>query len=214
MSFLDRVTKAVGDVVDRGKKEVDQFVRIQRINGEISEKEKRIVEFKNQIQQARQQVGEKVIELLRTGSLVLPDLQPFVEQVGGFEKQITAEEVEITEKRAEIEKIRAENEAAKAAAAAPTVIPPPPPAAGVDAPVESSAAAPASSVRFCPQCGTQLMRSGAFCPQCGAKTGEVQFRKYHDHPPRHRPGIGRPERLRKYHPIMTLPSSVLHLFVF
>ncbi len=33
MSILDRVTKAVGDAVDRGKREVDQFVRIQKING-------------------------------------------------------------------------------------------------------------------------------------------------------------------------------------
>ena len=52
MSFLDRVTKAVGDVVDRGKQEVGQFVRIQKINGEIGQMEKKITEFKGQIQTA------------------------------------------------------------------------------------------------------------------------------------------------------------------
>lgn len=47
MSFLDRVTKAVGGVVDRGKQEVDQFMRIQKINGEIGQMEKKIAEFKS-----------------------------------------------------------------------------------------------------------------------------------------------------------------------
>jgi hypothetical protein len=42
MSFFDRVTKAVGDVVDKGKKDVDQFMKIQKINGEIGGMEKKI----------------------------------------------------------------------------------------------------------------------------------------------------------------------------
>jgi len=49
LSILDRVTKAVGDVVDRGKKEVDQFVRIQKINGQIGHLEKNIGEYNGQI---------------------------------------------------------------------------------------------------------------------------------------------------------------------
>jgi len=61
MSFFDKVTKAVGDVVDRGKAEVGQFVRIQKINGEIGEMEKKIAEFKTQIQTATQQAGEKAV---------------------------------------------------------------------------------------------------------------------------------------------------------
>ena len=36
MSFLDKVTKVVGDAVDRGKKDLDQFMRIQKVNGKIS----------------------------------------------------------------------------------------------------------------------------------------------------------------------------------
>ena len=41
MSFLDKVTKAVGDVVDKGKKDVDQFLKIQKVNGEIGAMEKK-----------------------------------------------------------------------------------------------------------------------------------------------------------------------------
>src|SRR5512135_3221439 len=104
MSFLDKVTKAVGDAVDKGKKEVDQFVRIQKIN--------------NQIQQTKIQVGEKAVDMLRAGTLVSPDLQTLVDQIKGIEQQITAEEGQITEKRAEIDKIKAEDAAQAAASAA------------------------------------------------------------------------------------------------
>ncbi len=169
MSLLDRVTKAVGDAVDRGKKEVDQFVRIQKINGEIGDMERSIADFRNQIQEARQQAGEKAIEMLRAGTLACPDLQNFVDKVGGIEQQIASEEAAISGKRAEIERIKAEHEEAKTDAAAAPVVPPPIPDAA-----ETPAAAPpapAPSARFCPQCGAQLSGGGAFCPQCGAKIG-------------------------------------------
>ncbi len=160
MSLLDRVTKAVGDAVDRGKKEVDLFVRIQRINGEIGDLEKRIAEFKRQIQQTRQQAGERAIELLRAGALVCSDLQPFEEQAKGIEQQIAAEETAITEKRAEIEKLKAEHEAVKAAEDEVPAVPPQP-----------AAVAPPTPARFCAQCGARLADSGAFCPQCGTRIG-------------------------------------------
>ena len=170
MSLLDRVTKAVGDAVDRGKKEVDQFVRIQKINGEIGDIERTIADFRNQIQEAKQQAGEKAIEMLRAGTLTCPDLQAFVEKIGGIEQQIAAEESAITGKRAEIEKIKAEHDEAKTAAAAAPVVPPPIPSVAAEPPA-ATPPAPAASARFCPQCGAQLAGSGAFCPQCGTKMG-------------------------------------------
>ena len=69
MSILDRVTKAVGDVVDRGKKEVDQFVRIQKINGQIGDLEKNIGESNGQIQQIKVKIGERAIDMLQAGTL-------------------------------------------------------------------------------------------------------------------------------------------------
>jgi wobble nucleotide-excising tRNase len=147
MSFLDKVTKAVGDVVDKGKKDVDQFMRIQKINGEIGAIEKKIAEFRNQIQQAKAQSGEKAIELLRGGALVSSDLQAFVGQIAGIEQQIVAEEASVADKKADIAKIKAEHDAE---------------------PVAPATAAPATKV--CAQCGAPST-GGAFCPQCGAKQG-------------------------------------------
>lgn len=109
MSFLDKVTKAVGDVVHKGKKDVDQFMKIQKINGEIGAMEKKIADFKSQIEQAKQAAGEKAIDLLRVGTLAAPELQPFLDQVRGLEDQIGAEEAAIAGKKTEIEKVRAEH---------------------------------------------------------------------------------------------------------
>jgi len=112
MSFLDKVTKAVGDVVDKGKKDVDKFMNIQKINGEIGAMDKKIADFKSQIGQAKQAAGEKALELLRAGTLAAAELQPFLDQVRGFEDQIAAEQAAIAGKKAEIEKVRAEHAAA------------------------------------------------------------------------------------------------------
>ncbi|HEX7486088.1 MAG TPA: hypothetical protein VF332_08045 [Vicinamibacterales bacterium] len=53
MSFLAKVTKAVGDVVNKGKKDVDQFVKIQKINGEIGGIEKQVADLDSRIEQVK-----------------------------------------------------------------------------------------------------------------------------------------------------------------
>jgi wobble nucleotide-excising tRNase len=161
MSFLDRMAKAARDAVDRGKKEVDEFVRIQKINGEIGDVEKKINEFKSQIQAIKVQIGEQAVAMLRAGTLESPDLQALMDQIAGIEQQITEQEAVIEEKRAEIEKIKAEGEAQKAAQEAAQAAAQPAPAAP----------APAPAGRFCAQCGAQVAEGAAFCPQCGAKQG-------------------------------------------
>ena len=119
MSFLDRVTKAVSDTVDRGKKEVDQFVRIQKVKGEVGAAESKIGEFKTQILQLKSQIGEKAVEMLRAGTLAAPELQVMREQIDDLDRQIAAEDAVIVEKRAEIEKIKAEDEAEQPAPVEP-----------------------------------------------------------------------------------------------
>ncbi len=156
MSILDRVTKAVGDAVDRGKKEVDQFVRIQKINGQIGDLEKSIEGSKGQIQQAKLKIGEMAIEMMRAGTLNSQEMKEVLDQIAGFEQQIAARETEIVQKRAEIESIRSEEKMSK------------PPQTGADAPPIPSP--PPGASRFCPHCGVPA-GSGAFCAQCGSKLG-------------------------------------------
>ncbi len=157
MSILDRVTKAVGDVVDRGKKEVDQFVRIQRINGQISEIEKRIGACRAQIQQAKLGMGEIALGMIRAGTLNSSEMSPMVDQINANEQQIASEETQIAGKREEIEKIKAEDKAEKSPEEPEAVAPPPPPAD------------PAAAARYCPQCGSRATANAGFCTQCGGK---------------------------------------------
>ena len=155
MSILDRVTKAVGDVVDRGKKELDQFVRIQKINGQIGDLEKNIGESNGQIQQIKVKIGERAIDMLQAGTLASPEMKALLEQVSGIQQQIAASEGEITQKRAEIEGIKAEGKASTPPnpVVVDSAVPPPPPTV---------------SDRFCPKCDVRA-GAGAFCSECGAK---------------------------------------------
>lgn len=173
MSFLDKVTKAVGDVVDKGKKDVDQFMKIQKINGEIGAMEKKVADLKAQIEHTTAEAGREVIALLRAGTLAPADVQPFLEKVIGFEQQIATEEASIAGKKAEIEKVKAEHEAEHATAAsqvAQPVVPPPAPAASATQPPAPPAPASAAAEKVCTQCGAKLT-GGVFCPECGAKQG-------------------------------------------
>jgi predicted nucleic acid-binding Zn-ribbon protein len=158
MSIFDRVTKAVGDVVDRGKKEVDQFVKIQKINGQIGDFEKSIGDCRGRIQQTKVKIGEMAIEQLRAGTLTSQPMSALLDEITGAEQQIASLENDIAQKRAEIEKLKAEDKepgVEQPAAAEPPPPPPPPPGA---------------AARLCPQCGAAA-GSGAFCPQCGTKLG-------------------------------------------
>jgi hypothetical protein len=179
MGFLDKVTKAVGDVVDKGKKDVDQFLKIQKLNGEVSGFERKIEGFKAQIDDATKRAGVKAIELLRAGTITSPDLQPFIAEIAGFEEQVKLEQANIEAKRAEIDRVKAEHEAEHLAAPGAVA---PPPAQAVSEPVAppplpTPAAAPATppapaaaAPKFCPQCGAKAP-TGAFCGECGAKVG-------------------------------------------
>jgi len=158
MSILDRVTKAVGDVVDRGKKEVDQFVRIQRINSQVGDLERNIVDSGDQIRQRKQKIGEMAIEMLRAGTLASPEMKAVLDEIAAIEQNIASVEAEIKKKRAEIESIRAEDKAAKE------------PGSDVDVPVQVPPLPDTGTAarRFCSQCGAPV-GAGAFCAQCGSK---------------------------------------------
>jgi hypothetical protein len=138
MGFFDKMSKAVGDVVDKGKREADQFMRIQKIKGEIAEVERKIAACTAEIVQVKSDAGAKAILMLRAGALSAVELQPLADRVVALEQQIEAEQAVIAGKRADIEKIKAEDDEPAAAvvpvapapvATAPVAPPPPVPEA-------------------------------------------------------------------------------------
>jgi hypothetical protein len=159
MSIFDRVTKAVGDVVDRGKKEVDQFVKIQKINSQIGDLEKKIGESKGQIQLSKVKIGDAAIEMLRAGMLASPEMTALLDKITGIEQQISSLESEIGLKKMEIESVRAEGTVAKALEPVKIAEPIKAEEPAMDVPPPS---------RFCSQCGAPVA-IGTFCPQCGTR---------------------------------------------
>jgi prefoldin subunit 5 len=155
MSILDRVTKAVGEAVDRGKKEVDQFVRIQKINSQIGDLEKGARQYSNRIQEIKAEIGGMAIDMLKVGTLSSPEMKALLDQITGIQQQIASCEAEVSQKKAEIERIKAEGKTSTppTPVVVDSVIPPPPP------PVAD---------RVCPKCGVQA-GAGVFCSECGAK---------------------------------------------
>jgi len=179
MSFLDKVTKVVGDAVDRGKKDLDQFMRIQKVNGKISAIETKVSGLRSQVQQVRQEAGTQAIDLVKAGSLQVPELQVFVERLASVDQQIALEEAAILEMKADIERIKAEHPPEQAAsvstpAAPPSapVIPPPLPFPSPGTALPPAPAVPPlpQSASVCPQCG-QPVTAGEFCTECGGKLG-------------------------------------------
>ncbi len=138
MGFFDKMTKAVGDVVDKGKREADQFMRIQKIKGEIGEVERKIAGFTAEIAQVKSDAGAKAIQMLRAaGALNAAELQPLADRVAALEQQIEAEQAVIATRKADIERIKAEDDQVAAAASAPVApapVAPPPVAAAPVAP--------------------------------------------------------------------------------
>jgi hypothetical protein len=185
MSFFDKVTKAVSETVDRGKKEVDQFMRIQKVKGEIGKEEEGIRAASARAQQAKQEIGDRVIGRLRAGTLDDADLQAQADRVVAIDAEIAGHQAVIAEKRAEIARIEAEGAApplaaspappAPAASAEPAVPPPlpgtvpaaPPAATPPPLPAPEPPSSPVTTT--CSQCGAAIAASAAFCTECGAK---------------------------------------------
>jgi hypothetical protein len=172
VSFFDKMTKAVSETVDRGKKEVDQFMRIQKVKGEVSKEEGGIRDAGARAQSVKQQIGDIVVARLRAGTLADPELQAQADRVEAIDAEMAAHQALIAEKRAEIARIETEGSAPPPPAPPPLpgTIPAAPPAAAVPPPLPPAPVAASSPVTTtCSQCGATIPASAAFCTECGAK---------------------------------------------
>ncbi|MGD1995520.1 MAG: zinc-ribbon domain-containing protein [Anaerolineae bacterium] len=147
-----------------------------------AEKQRRVAQarvelrgLKGQVDEVIQQLGQRAMELYRSGQIEQPELREACEQVASLE-------AEIAQKKEEIEKLRAEE----------YVAPTPPPPTGricpqcqislpeqarfcpecgseaVDVAPEPTTG-PAPAERVCPNCGADASSEALFCPHCGTR---------------------------------------------
>ncbi len=167
MSFLDRVTQAVGETLEAGKKEMDLFLRSQKIKGEIDTVETTIRGLDETIQRTKQAMADRVLVMLRDGTLTAAELQEFPETIKRVEGEIAAQRAVVAEKQTALARIKAgaatTGQPSSAPPAAEASVPPPDSAGETDR--------PQASAGVCPRCGAPRAPHGAFCPACGATCG-------------------------------------------
>lgn len=155
--------------------ETDKAVRVRKQEGAIAEVAK-------QVQAQYTGLGQKVIELARSGMIDHPD-------VAAAEQQVAQLESQIEQLQAELAQIRAEEFEEQAEESAPAAAPPPAPSSSSApspappsslSPEPTSSLSPAASSSLepepqpepadqlkCPNCGADVSPTGAFCPECG-----------------------------------------------
>jgi NADH pyrophosphatase NudC (nudix superfamily) len=88
MSFLDKLSKGVGEAADRAKFEADKMLRVKRMNDEIGN-------LANEIEQATLAIGTKAIELR------IAELEELIQKVEILQTELAAKKAELEAAKAE-----------------------------------------------------------------------------------------------------------------
>ncbi len=151
MPILDRFKQGV----DSAKFKADQMMRVNRVQGEISN-------LNREISTLREKIANTALELHQGGRLSLPELDELCVSIDRLNAQTV-------EKEAQIASIRAETppQAPVASPSAPT--PEPAPVTPASPVVAQAPVAPPADIHKCPSCGAELATKVTFCPNCGQR---------------------------------------------
>lgn len=152
MAFFKDLSKKITEGVQDATEKASELVEVQKLNAAINKE-------KNAIDDAKQQIGDKIFAMYQSGD-PLPDI------LSADLQTITTHLQAITGLEAKIREIKGEPPIATPAQPQTTA-----PAAPAAPAAEDSAAEaqPAAAVKFCPECGAKLSEGTAFCGECGAK---------------------------------------------
>ena len=133
MPLMDNLKRGV----DVAKFKADQLMRVNRVQGEVSN-------LRRDIQGVREKIANAVVQLHKQNALAHPELEEMCGTIDQFEAQIA-------EKEAQIAAIKAEVPPQSPAPASP----------GYTTPVPTGATA------ICPNCQASMPVGAAFCTNCG-----------------------------------------------
>ncbi|MEM8534400.1 MAG: zinc-ribbon domain-containing protein [Chloroflexota bacterium] len=168
MSFLDNISKTIGQSIDRAKFEADKFQKTNQIRGELSE-------LRKKIDAQRLDLSDKATELYRAGQIQSVTLGEMIQSIDALRAQITLKEEELKSSQA-VAPPTAPTGTDQSAQSVPVSVEPPtqpfpqatPPAQVTPQPAED----PASATKACPHCQFQMPKTSLFCPSCGARVNQ------------------------------------------
>jgi hypothetical protein len=160
MNFLDNLSKAISQGVDRAKFEADKFQRTTRLQNEISE-------LKKQIDLKRMEFGDRALELYKAGQFQSATLGEILRGMEALQASTTLKEEELKTAQAEV---FVEPTPSAGVQAQQVPISTEPPASYTSAPSAQNPT-PAAGTKACPNCRFQMPASAMFCPNCGTRLG-------------------------------------------
>jgi hypothetical protein len=185
MSFLNNLSRQIGQLTDRAKFEAEKFQRTMRLQGELAD-------LKKQIDNKRMEFGDRAMELYRAGQIQSPTLGDIMRGLESLQISVTLKEEEY--KRAQAEEFieptapppnTAQNvpisveqpqsppqPTSYAPPPQPTsYAPPPQPNFGAPPSFSTPSQAPTADGKTCPNCGFIAPQTSMFCPSCGNRLG-------------------------------------------
>ncbi|MEQ8201169.1 MAG: zinc ribbon domain-containing protein [Syntrophomonadaceae bacterium] len=146
MAFFKDLSKKITEGVQDATEKASELVEVQKLNAAINKE-------KNAIDEAKQQIGDKIFSMHQSGETLPDTLSAEIQTIIIHLQNIAGFEAKIRE---------AKGEAPITPQAQPAPAAPAPTAPPADAP-------PAAAVKFCPECGAKIPEGSAFCGECGTK---------------------------------------------
>jgi hypothetical protein len=171
MSFLDDISKKIGEGVERAKQEAAKLQRVMTLQSELND-------MKRQMDAKRMEFGDRSLELYRAGKIQSPTLGQIMRAMEQLQVSITLKEEELkmaqgadsTPYQPPAQNVPVSVEPS---APPPSYQPPPSPPPTYQAPPVVTPAQPGSApgTKVCPTCSFQMPNTAMFCPNCGLRVG-------------------------------------------
>jgi hypothetical protein len=169
MSFLDNISKKIGEGVERAKQEAEKLQRVLTLQNELGE-------LKRQMDSKRMEFGDRSLELYRAGKIQSPTLGEIMRAMEQLQVGITLKEEELklaqgagaTPYQPPAQDVPVSVEPPRSQPAPPYQSPPsyqPPPT------VTQAQPGSAPGTKVCPTCSFQMPNTAVFCPNCGLRVG-------------------------------------------
>ncbi|MEN9934966.1 MAG: hypothetical protein RLZZ387_1545 [Chloroflexota bacterium] len=166
MSFLDNISRKIGEGVERAKQEAEKLQRVLSLQNELGE-------LKRQLDGRRMEFGDRSLELYRAGKIQSPTLGEIMRAMEQLQVSITLkeEELKIAQGQPGGPPPPQSQSVPVSVETPPQTYQPPPQTYQPPPQVTQTQPGSAPGTKVCPTCSFQMPNTAVFCPNCGLRVG-------------------------------------------